>query len=205
MSEIVPISREEPKVDGRVLRAARTRQLVAETFLDLLTEGVAHPTAKQVSDRSGVSMSSIFRLFDDVDAMHSAAIAIQLERVAPIIVDPDPSGPVERRVRSLVETRAKLLEAITPVRRMGVRLAVTSEPIRFDLAVANEFFRTQLEQLFAPELSALPPATRLDRLDKLDAVTSWDMWERLRNAQGVPEKRACRLVTAMVLAVFRGD
>lgn len=184
--------------DGRLLRAARTRQLVAETFLDLLNEGEPQPTAQQVSDRCGVSMRSIFRLFDDVEAMHSAAISTQIDRVAHLIVPLDPGGPVERRIKALVDSRAKLFEAISPVRRMSVRLAPTSRPIRADLDLANEFFHAQLVELFDAELDGVPPARRRDITDALDAVTSWETWERLRNIQGVPERRARRIVTDLV-------
>lgn len=188
--------------DGRLLRAVRTRQLVVETFLDLLGEGEPQPTAQQVSDRAGVSMRSIFRLFEDVEALHSAAIATQIDRVSDLVMDLDRDGPLDRRVKALVDSRAKLFDAISPVRRMAVRLAPTSRPIRADLQLANEFFRVQVAEVFDRELSVLPASRRSEVLEAIDVVTSWETWERLRGTQGVPERRARRVVTSLVHGVL---
>ena len=188
---------EEP-TDGRVRRATRSRQLVVETFLDLLNEGEPQPTAQQVATRSGVSMRSIFRLFDDVEAMHTAAIATQISRVRHLLVELPCEGPLDDRIAALVDSRAEIFEAISPVRRMAVRLAPTSRPIRTDLDRANAYFRTQVEQVFGPELSADPTRRWRDRIDALDVVTSWETWERLRTAQDRSVRDATRIVTGLV-------
>lgn len=202
MSETRQVEDRDPRVDGRSLRSVRSRQLVVEAFLDLLNEGVVQPTALEASERSGVSMSSIFRLFDDVEAMHAAAVKTQVDRMAHLIVDLDDSAPFERRVRSLVESRARLFEAISPVRRMAVRLARTSDPIRSDLELSDEFFRAQIAELFATELAAMRPSRRRDVLDTLDAATCWETWERLRGPQAVSDRRARRIVGNLVRAAF---
>ncbi|MEM7020756.1 MAG: hypothetical protein AAF512_25870, partial [Pseudomonadota bacterium] len=51
--------------DGRTLRAERNRQTIAETFLDLIEQGELNPTAQMLSEYSGVSTSTIFRLYED--------------------------------------------------------------------------------------------------------------------------------------------
>lgn len=191
-------------LDGRAERSARTSQLVVESFLDLLVEGEPHPTARQVSERSGVSMRSIFRLFDDVEALHAAAITAQLYRVQHLIVDLDATGSLERRVKALVDSRAKLFEAISPVRRMAVRLAPKSRPIRADLALANDFFRTQVIELFADEFAARTVSHRRDTVDAVDATASWETWDRLRRVQGVSEHRARRIMLALVRGALLG-
>lgn len=201
----LPLGHAEPERDGRLLRTARTRQLVVEAFLDLLGEGESQPTAQQVSDRSGVSMRSIFRLFDDVEALHGAAIATQIDRVADLIVAIGPDGPLGGRVKAVVDSRAKLFEAIAPVRRMAVRLAPTSPPIRADLELANEFFRAQVAEVFVHELSVLAVVGRSDVLDALDLATSWETWERLRGTQGIPERRARRIVADLMHRVLAGE
>jgi AcrR family transcriptional regulator len=191
-----------PLTDGRILRAERTRRLVVETFLDLVQEGELHPTAQQVSDRSGVSMRSIFRLFQDVDALHSAAIAAQLERVAHLFEAPDATGPVEWRMTALVAQRTRLYETIAPVRRMAIRLAPRSLPIAAELARANAILRDHLTQLFAPELAATRSGREAEGIEALDAVTSWETWERLRSAQRLDVDGAARVVTTMALGVL---
>lgn len=185
-------------IDGRTQRAVRTRRLVVEAVLDLVGEGVPQPTAQQIADRSGVSMRSIFRLFDDVEALHAAAIDAQLRRVAHLLVTPDSEAPRQQRIDELVRGRAELFEAIAPVRRMSIRLAPTSRPIREDLARADRYFRRQLEAVFSEELQRSRGDDRRALLDALDAVTSWEMWERLRGTQQVPVRRARTLVSGLV-------
>jgi AcrR family transcriptional regulator len=184
------------------LRAERTRRLVVETFLDLVQEGELHPTAQQVSDRSGVSMRSIFRLFEDVDALHADAIAAQLGRVAHLFAAPDASGPVASRTAALVAQRTRLYETIGPVRRMAIRLAPRSRPIAAELARANAILRDHLAALFAPELAALRPGRRAEAIEALDALTSWETWERLRTAQRLEAEEAARVVTATAQCVL---
>lgn len=191
-----------PTMDGRAQRSVRTRRLVVEAFLDLVDAGEAQPTAQQVSDRSGASMRSIFRLFEDVEAMHTAAIAAQLERVAHLIVPPPSKGPAKQRVKAIVDGRSKLFEAISPVRRLAVRLAPASVLIGADLDLANAYFRDQLGELFAPELRALTPSRRANLHDGLDVATSWETWERLRQTQGLSERRARQVVTEVLEALL---
>ena len=68
-------------VDGRRARRHRSRDLAVDALLDLLNEGVVRPTAQQVAERSGVSLRSIFRIFDDVESLNAAACARQVTRV----------------------------------------------------------------------------------------------------------------------------
>lgn len=193
--------RPDGPTDGRLLRTERTRRVVVEALLDLVQDGEVRPTARQVSDRSGVSMRSIFRLFEDVDALHAAANAAQLERVAHLFAAPDATGPVERRAAALVAQRTLLYETIAPVRRMAVRLAPRSRPIGAELARADATLRAHLAALFAPELAALRPARRADVVEALDALTSWETWERLRTAQRLEPDEAARVVTTTVLGL----
>ena len=191
-----------PLTDGRILRAERTRRLVVESFLDLVQAGELRPTARQVSDRSGVSMRSIFRLFEDVDALHAAAIVAHVERVAHLFEAPDPTGSVGSRADGLVDQRTRLYETIAPVRRMAIRLAPRSRPIAAELAHADVILRDHLAPLFAPELAAMRPARRDAVVEALDAMTSWETWDRLRTSQRLGVDEAARVVTTSVLGVL---
>jgi AcrR family transcriptional regulator len=188
----------EEAVDGRRRRAARSRQLIVDTFLDLLGEGEVKPTVQMVSERSGVSMSTVWRLFEDVEALYSVVVATQIGRVSPLIVEVGCEGSLDSRVKRLVDSRARLYEAITPVRRFGVRLADSSATIRRDLRVANDFFRAAVAEVFQHELEGRGP----EALEVVDAVTSWDAWERLRSVQGLSVRRAKAAVAMSLLALL---
>jgi len=171
-----------------------------EAILDLLKEGHPRPTAQQVSDRSGISIRSIFRLFDDMESLHRLAVDRQLALVRPLFVDLPVEGSVGERVAALVENRAEVYEVIAPVRRSGINLASRSPAIRRGLTEADRFCRRQLADVFAPELSLSGAAPEL--LDALDAATSWETWERLRSPQGLSPARAGRTMALTVTALL---
>ena len=61
--------------DGRTARRDRNRELVLDAALELFREGHLEPTALQVAERSGLSPRSVFRYFEDTEALLRAAIA----------------------------------------------------------------------------------------------------------------------------------
>ena len=105
-------------------------------------------------------------------------------------------------MRSLVAHRARLYEAILPVRRMVVRVAATSPPIQAEISRIDGFLRAQLADHFEKELARLTPAKRRDMLDALDMLTSLAAWDRLRFHQDMSVAAAERLVVRSVTALL---
>jgi AcrR family transcriptional regulator len=174
----------------------RTEEQVVDAILDLLNDGVVQPTAQEVSTRSGVSMRSIFRLFQDVEALYAAAIGRQWERVRPLLGDLPATGSLASRIGDVVEARSQFFETVAPVRRFAVRIAPRSPAIQQGLAQVDEYFRAQLGAVFAEEL------TDSDRLDAVDAVASWETWDRLRRGQELSTTRARTVLTTMLTALL---
>lgn len=170
---------------------------MVDAILDLLVEGETRPTAQQVSGRSGVSMRTIFRLFDDMTSLHQAAIERQAERVLALMVPLPDTGPLATRVEAVVASRARVFEAISPVRRAAVRLAATSPTIATEVGRAAELFRVQVAEALRRELDRDPGA-----LDAVDLVTSWEAWERLRTIQGLTVRQASEVVRRTLTALL---
>jgi len=177
-------------IDGRVQRAVRSRAAVVDAVLDLLGEGVARPTAEQVAARSGVSMRTIFRLFDDMGSLHRAAAARQFGRLDALMADLSDGGPLDGRIDALVANRADVYEAVSPVRRAANRLAATSPEIAAELARVAGLLRAQAAGTFRAELAGAGPGV----LDAVDLLTSWEAWERLRSSQGLPVAQATAVI-----------
>jgi AcrR family transcriptional regulator len=192
---------DDERIDGRSLRSVRSRRAVAEAFLDLLDEGVLQPTAQQVSERSGVSPSTIFRLFDDLDGMYSEAFSVQVERIAHLLVTVPDRGPLEERLRKLIRTRARLYEELAPVLRFQARSTLPVSGRWSNRSAGNAILRDEVAKVFSLELAAAP----VGALDSLDALTSWEMWERLRTVQGLSVAKARSTIEGMVLAALRSD
>jgi AcrR family transcriptional regulator len=88
--------------DGRTARRDRNRDAVLDAVLDLFAEDALAPSAVQVAERSGVSLRSVYRYFDDTDELVRAGIARSRARVRPLVVLGDRGQrPVEDRVRRL--------------------------------------------------------------------------------------------------------
>jgi AcrR family transcriptional regulator len=189
---------QQATVDGRVQRRVRSRTAVVDAILDLLVAGEPRPTAQQVSDRSGVSMRTIFRLFDDMDSLHRAAIERQAERVMALVARLSDTGPLAKRIDALVANRATVFEAITPVRRAAVRLSATSPPIAAELGRAAEAFRAQIAGTLRTELAGAGPEV----LDAVDLATSWEAWDRMRTVQGLAPAEAAAVVRRTLTALL---
>jgi AcrR family transcriptional regulator len=184
--------------DGRTLRRLRNEERAVDAFLDLLAEGNERPTAQQVAARSGVSIRSIFRLFEDVDSLHVAAIARQAHHVAELQQPIAASGPVGVRIDAVVAGLTAVYEDIAPLRRLAMRVAHTSPTIAAGLARHRRLTRSQLRRTFASELAALPARDRSDATDALEAATSWETWDGLRTGQALPPATARRIVRRLV-------
>lgn len=190
-------------IDGRAQRRLRNTDAVVEAILELLHEGDEQPTAQAVAERSGVSIRSIFRLFQDMEALHTQAIERQTHELESLIAHVSPDGSLEGRVRALVANRAAVFENVAPVRRFALRAAARSAPIRDGLATADLLLRQQVAEVFAREIAATSGDP--DLLEALDAVTSWAAWDRLRTGQGLPTTQACRTTELLVASVLRAN
>lgn len=191
-----------PVVDGRRRRGERNREAVIDAILDLLHDGHERPTTSEIAERSGVSVRSVFRHFDDVETLYAAAVERHTERMSPLWqLDLEPAS-LARRVDRLAEQRGRLYEAMGTVRRVAERLRRTSPAIDGGLARGRELLRSQLEALFADELAAMAAKQRRTVLDALDVGTSWYAWATLRELQGCSVEQATAALRCLAGSVL---
>jgi AcrR family transcriptional regulator len=191
-------------LDGRRLRRDRNRDAVVEALLALHREGNAAPSADEIAARAGISARSLFRYFDDVDALVRAAIAHQQERLAPLfVIDLDPDEPVAARIEAFVAQRVRLLEAMGPVGRLARSVAARQPLVAEELTRIRAGLRAQLASAFAPELATLDPADGASTLAALDVLLSWESYDLLRNDQGLTAMRAADTMAAALRTLLR--
>jgi AcrR family transcriptional regulator len=193
------------ETDGRRARAERNRDAVVEAILDLLCEGVENPTADAIAERSGVSVRSVFRHFDDLESLHAAAVDRHSERMRNLFEPPPSGGSLASRIDDLATRRSRLFEAMTPVRVVGERLRGRSDVIDERLEFARELLRSQVATLFEPELAHETGTGRRDLLDAVEVATSWSTWNLLRREQGCSVARARAVTTRTLTALLRND
>jgi len=187
---------DDTPVDGRRARRQRSRDLAVDAMLDLIDEGVLRPTAQQVADRSGVSLRSIFRIFEDVQSLHEAATARQASRVGHLFVPIVAVGDLEQRAAATAAALARLYEAVGPIRRAALRLAPESEVFAERLRQARRWLRDELDRVFQPELERVDLPTRSAALE---ALCSFEAWDQLRRGQELAEPDATAVVRTTIV------
>lgn len=188
--------------DGRVARGARNREALVDALLALLREGVARPRAREIADRAGLSLRTVFQHFDDLEALHASAADRQGEHLAAYFEPLPADGPTEARVEAIVARRAALYEEIAAVRRAS--LLVVSPVLDRRRAEMSTRLRREVARTFTPELERWPAGRRADRLAALDLTLSWEAWDALRRFQGLSVAAATR-VTALLVGSLLGE
>lgn len=195
---------EPDTTDGRQLRRRRNRQAVVEALLDLYRDGNLRPSAEEIATRSGLSPRSLFRYFDDVDDLIRTAVSRQEELALPLVsVDVGPEAPLEIRVRSLVDQRFRLYQAVGNAAAVS-RLRAPFEPVlAAELRRNRNFLRTQLLGLFGAELTELGTPGGPSALAAIDVLTSFESLQLLLHDQVLSEIDAKEVVAGAVLTILR--
>jgi AcrR family transcriptional regulator len=186
-------------VDGRVERRERNRSAVVEALLDLYREGDLSPSAGVIARRAGVSPRSLFRYFDDVDALVQEAIGQQQARLAPRMdVRLEPTRPLAERVAQLVDARLELYAAMGSVARVGRSVAHNQPRVAAELARLRSVLREQVAAGFEPELR-----TRgAEALAAADVLTSWEAVDLLLHDHGLDRDAVAATLITGLLAVL---
>src|SRR4051795_7170272 len=113
---------EAEPVDRRRLRTERGRELVVTALLEFFDAGESQPGAARIAERAGVSERSVFRYFDDLDALAAEAVARQIGRTRELYAAPDGTGDLDRRVRALADQRMSIHDRVAIVSAAGRRI-----------------------------------------------------------------------------------
>lgn len=111
---------------------------------------------------------------------------------------PPATGSLTTRIDALVDHRAALYEAISPVRRAAALSMHRRAIVSSQQSAAATVLRRQLAATFARELAEAAPSL----LDALDLATSWEAWDRLRDRQGLGIGAARAVVADLVSRGF---
>jgi len=167
-------------VDGRTARRDRNRDLVLDAVIELFTEDQFAPNAAAVAERSGVSLRSVYRYFQDHEALVRAAIARNAQRVAPFFDVPDlGQGPLDERVTRFVASRLRLYQEAAPTARAAIVRAPANPILRDQLKNVRALLRKQTVAMFAPELATMSTAQRRAVTDAIDTLLQFESAEHL--------------------------
>jgi AcrR family transcriptional regulator len=177
-------------VDGRTARRDRNRDAVLDAVIEMFHEGRLRPSAADVAERSGVSLRSVFRYFDDTDALVQVAMARHLERIAPLYEMPDLGiGPFDERAKRFVITRLDLYDAAAPTARVAIARITENDTFAERLRAVRRLLRAQAEAMFAPELDAMEPPSRDAALHTIDTLFQFEAFEHMTVHRGLDREQ----------------
>jgi AcrR family transcriptional regulator len=188
--------------DGRTLRRLNSYDRAVDALLDLIQSGNSSPTAQQIAEKSGISVRTVFRLTEDIESLHAAAVERQIQRTAHLYVNIPATGSLGARIRALVDNRATVFEAIAPTRRVADRHAEGSPQISEGLDFHHEILQMQVAELFQRELSRISRVRRPDALNAIDVAAGWETWDQLRRVQRLSITSSGRVVRLLIEGVL---
>jgi AcrR family transcriptional regulator len=171
--------------DGRTARRDRNRNEVVEAALALVDEGVEDPTIEQLTERSGVSVRSVFRYFEGLDDLRRAVIRRHFERVLPVLETVDAGdGSIDTRIKRFVESRLKFNESIAGPARTAQLRAHFAPVIADDIHEYRQMLDASVRRHFAPELKVRPKAEAEDLTALIDVLVLFDGWDLMTRDHG---------------------
>src|ERR1700716_414049 len=105
------------RIDGRLLRSKRTKQVLIESYLELLRKNPQIPTAADIARRAGCSIRSVFERFSDLLTLSFAAADYAFAQGMALAVARNVDGDRQTRLKSQVGTRAAVCERWLPLWR----------------------------------------------------------------------------------------
>ncbi|HEX8804513.1 MAG TPA: TetR/AcrR family transcriptional regulator [Acidimicrobiales bacterium] len=189
--------------DGRRQRAERNRAAVVDALLSLFDEGMVRPGAADIAARAGVSTRSVFRHFEDLEALTRVAVDRQWARVRHLYAPPDPAGDVATRAGALVDQRLRLYDAVIGVARAAIVMSLSSPTLATAVEDRRRLMADQVAALFAPELERVAdPVERHDLAAVLAATAGLEHVDQLRAQAGLTPERARTVLVRVLVALL---
>lgn len=193
----MPRGKSTGETDGRRLRSQRSREAIMNAIDELTREGILVPTAQQVSDRAGIGIRTVFRLFDDMETLYYEMDQRNRLHYEPLFLGGDRSGTLEERIKRAINRRSDGFEKTLRGYESTKAQLWKYESLRKTYARNQRGLRQDLEN-WLPEVKSLPR----DKREAVDAVTSGEMWQRLRDHQGLGVKISKDIIIGMVSNVL---
>lgn len=183
--------------DGRRERSKASRSAIVNAMVELIRQGNLSPTADQVSALARVGQRTVFRHFEDMEAIYQEVTQRVEDRIMPIMIRPLEARHWEDRVREMADRRWKIYEELLPFRTAG-------DLKRFNSEVIMQEYRRQLKLEWTTLSAVLPDAVIADRplAIALNLALSFQCWRRLREDEDLDLDGARAVVMRMIDAAL---
>lgn len=185
------------RIDGRRERGRSSHKRIVKAMMELIVGGDVSPSAARVAEEAGIGLRTVFRHFDDMDALYAEITATITERVMPIVMAPYPDQGWRANVRDLVRRRVQVFETTLPF-RLAANIKRYQSP--FLMGQYSRVVMIERELI----LRLLPGSVRIDRIgvEALCAALSFQNWRTLRHDQNLSAEEAGMVMGQMVEALM---
>jgi AcrR family transcriptional regulator len=181
------------EADGRRERSRSSRARIVSAMLELVGSGDVSPSAARVAEVAGVGLRSVFRHFDDMDALYREMCDAIEAKVVPIIMEVPTGNTWKERMLHTADKRARVFETILPYR-------ISASVKRFQSDYLMQDYKRMRRLESATVEAQLPPSVREDRLGArgIDVILSFQAWRLLRHDQELPVEEARAVVRRLL-------
>jgi len=180
-------------VDGRRLRAERSRRCIVEALISLIRGGEVMPSAERVSEKANVGLRTVFRHFEDMDSLYQeVADAIDAE-LRPLMDEPLAAPDWRGQILETIDRRTRAFEWIMPFKVQANARLLQSDFLQSKHRCAVD---ADIQRLYG----IMPDFVRKDAtlFAAFSAALSFDVWYRLRQDQGLDLEHAKAAVRRLV-------
>jgi len=185
------------KVDGRRLRSDRSRQVIVEAMLQLINEGNLVPTAQQIANHAKVGIRSVFRHFEDMEAIFATADQIWREGFTGKSTTVDPGLPLAQRITWAVKEIQGHYEDNGNILKSTATRRWRSAFLKQNYAKHQSRMRTDISNAL-PEIGSLP----VSQQEAIFGIMSFEYWDRLRDHQSLSIDDSRALITELLQALI---
>lgn len=180
------------RVDGRRRRSEASREKLVAAMLELVREGEVTPSAEAVAARAGVGLRTVFRQFEDMEALY-AGMALRLGAEYADWLDPFVAADWRGQLAEMTARRLSTYERLIPFKRAADAHRHVSPTIQHNHRQTLACMRQRLVSLLPPDVAGDPI-----RRETIDLMLSFETWLRLRLDQGLSPDEARGVVEAAV-------
>jgi AcrR family transcriptional regulator len=185
-------------VDGRTIRREKSRQRIIDAVIQLVTEQKDEPTAEAVARIAGVTMRTVFRHFEDMEALHREIVADLQVQTDALRVAYDPDRDWREQFDELVVRRTAIFETFMPRILWSQSLRHRSQAIEDDVQVYFKRMRDSLKVRLPDEFVA-----NAEAFAAIEVLLGWEVWNRLRCDQKLSVKQATKVIQNLVGIIFK--
>lgn len=195
---------EADPVDGRTARRYRNKAAVLDAVVQLFSEDNLTPGVHQVAERSGVSLRSVYRYFEDVDELVAAAIDRHVANADTRFDMPGLGvGPTAERIPRFAAHRVSFFTSVRAVYRASTVRAADHPQLAQSIADRRARLERQTTQMFAPELGEMVSPRAEVVCATLDTLAQFDALEYQYRSRGHDAGRTADFLAGAFIEILR--